>query len=59
MSPILSSEFNQELGALIRRLEAQIRNNPALRHEDDALTRIEQAIVTLCAMHIALSAQDN
>lgn len=52
---MLTNEFNQELGALIRRLEAQIRNNPGLRHEDDPLTRIEQAIVTLCAMHIALS----
>ena len=54
---MLTSEFNQELGALIRRLEAQIRTNPGLRHDDDPLTRIEQAIVTLCAMHIALSQQ--
>lgn len=44
------------MGALLRRLEAQVRNEPALRHdrEVDTLSRIEQAIVSLVAIHIEL-----
>lgn len=54
---MLSSEFTPEMGALIRRLETRIRNQPNLRHEDvpAALASIEESIVILCALHMKLT----
>lgn len=53
---MLSSEFTQELGALIRRLETRVRLDPVLQHEnvEGVQKDIEDAIVTLCAVHIRL-----
>lgn len=54
---MLSSEFNQELGAIVRRLEAQVRQHPELTaqaDQDDVLEKIEQAIVALVAWHIRI-----
>lgn len=54
---MLSSEFTPEMGTLIRRLETRVRNQPNLRNEDqrEALARIEESIVILCALHIQLT----
>jgi len=48
---MLSSEFSQEVGALVRRLEGRIRNEPSLQNESvmSAQEAIERAIVVLCA----------
>jgi hypothetical protein len=53
---MLSSEFTQEMGALIRRLEARVRHDPTLINADgeDLLFELEDAIVTLCALHVKL-----
>lgn len=54
---MLSSEFNAELGTMIRRLEAQVRQHPQLMHQADqadVLEHIEQAIVSLVAWHIRI-----
>lgn len=54
---MLSSEFNQEMGALIRSLERRVRNDPALLHDDGALNalgHIEDAIVALVVLHMKL-----
>lgn len=54
---MLSSEFNAELGTIIRSLEAQVRQHPQLMHqadERDVLEHIEQAIVSLVAWHIKI-----
>jgi len=55
---MLSSEFAQEMGALLRSLEQRMRTEPALSaaHDPaaDALDHIERAIVSLVALHISL-----
>ena len=65
---MLTSEFNQEMGALIRSLEQQVRLDPALSKiptppeavgvvpADVRLTldHIERGIVSLIALHISL-----
>lgn len=53
---MLSSEFNQEMGALIRRLEARVRLDPGLQYDGPTSIKaqVEDAIVTLCALHIKL-----
>lgn len=55
-APVLSSDFNIELGALIRALEAKIRNEPGLIHEGplDTLDHIDRAIISLVAWRIHL-----
>lgn len=56
---MLTEDFNNEMGALIRRLSQRIRNDQTLRlaDEDDALAEIADAIVILCALYISLSAK--
>lgn len=53
---MLASEFNPEMGSLIRSLEKRVLNNPTLRHQDlvNALDHIEEAIVILVALHIKM-----
>ena len=60
---MLTSEFNNELGALIRSLEQKVRTEPELSSRGvkglalpptDALAHIERAIVSLVALHISL-----
>jgi hypothetical protein len=53
---MLSSEFNVEMGALIRRLESRVRLEPKRRGTtpDDPLEKIEQAIVSLIALYFEL-----
>ena len=57
---MLTSEFLPEMGALLRSLEARVRNEPNLRHEDldTALAHIERAIVILTALHLSLRSKD-
>jgi hypothetical protein len=54
---MLSSEFNNEMGALIRRLGNRIMLEPGLKEEDerDLLQHIEDAIVVLSGLYISLS----
>lgn len=58
---MLTSEFNQEMGSLIRSLEMRVAREPSLSHQYhegpatlDALDHVERAIVTLIALHITL-----
>ena len=53
---MLSSEFNNEMGALLRSLERRVSTEVSTRHGDmtDALDHIERAIITLVALHIQL-----
>jgi hypothetical protein len=54
---MLSSEFTQEMGALIRRLESRVREDPSLHtlHATEDLEHwLEGAVVTLCSMLIHL-----
>ena len=53
---MLSNELIQELGALIRSLEAQIRQHPELRSADerDVLEYLDQAIIALIAVRMKL-----
>ena len=56
---MLSSDFTQEMGALIRSLEQKVRLEPALAASqipsiEGSLDHIERAIVSLVALHIAL-----
>lgn len=53
---MLSSEFNNEMGTLLRSLERRVQTEVEVRHGDktDALDHIERAIVTLVALHIQL-----
>lgn len=50
---MLSPEFSQEMGALVRRLEGRVRNDPVLQRADgdDLLYELEDAIVMLCALY--------
>lgn len=64
---MLSSEFNQAMGSLIRRLEKQVNDDPWIARlverdpksvEADvtnALVGVESAIVDLIVLHIKLS----
>lgn len=54
---MLSSEFNQEMGALVRRLGNRIMLEPGLKESDerDLLEHVEDAIVVLSALYISLS----
>jgi hypothetical protein len=56
---MLASEFNQELGALIRRLERRVREDPQLVHpmSEDAERHLENAIVALVALYLKLKSQ--
>lgn len=65
---MLSSEFNQEMGALIRSLEMKVFREPVLMQSSSippgvgavpsdvviTLDHIERAIVSLVALHISL-----
>ena len=53
---MLSNELAQELGALIRSLEGQVRQHPNLRASDeqDVIEHIDQAIVALVAVRMKL-----
>jgi hypothetical protein len=53
---MLSSEFVPELGALLRSLEARIRQAPGLIHEGEAdvLDHLRDAIVSLTAVYLSL-----
>lgn len=54
---MLTSDFNNEMGALIRSLEQKVRQEPFLTAQPeaiDALESIERAIVCLVALHIKL-----
>lgn len=53
---MLTSEFVPEMGALLRRLEGRVRNDPTLMLTDgeDLLMEIEDAIVVLCVLHFKL-----
>lgn len=52
---MLTSEFQQELGALIRSLEGRIRIEPDLQNADNlTLDHIERAIITLAGLHIGI-----
>ncbi len=59
---MLSSEFNHEAGALIRSLEAKVRQEPSLIHADFTpgiradltLDHIERALVSLIALYLQL-----
>lgn len=55
---MLSSEFNQEVGALIRSLERRVRNDQTLLLADgeDLLHEIEDALVVLCVLYFKLKA---
>lgn len=56
---MLTSEFEQEMGALVRSLGNRARMEPSLQYGEleDAKATIERAIVTLCALHISLQRQ--
>lgn len=56
---MLSSEFNQEIGALLRAIEARTRQHPNLIHADEreALDRLKDAIIALVAVYISLRDQ--
>lgn len=54
---MLSSEFNQEMGALIRRLESRVNyDSDGIRYSDveDAKDRVADAIVALVAVYLSL-----
>jgi hypothetical protein len=53
---MLSNELTTELAALIRSLEAQVRQHPNLRASDehDVIENIDQAIVALIAVRMKL-----
>ena len=55
---MLSSEFNQEMGALIRRLEKRVNLEPELRARggdaDDPLVHLERTIVSLIVLYLDL-----
>lgn len=53
---MLSSEFNQETGSLIRSLERRVRNDPTLLVADgeDLLHEIEDALVILIVLYLKL-----
>lgn len=53
---MLSSDFSNELGALLRSLEAQVRFHPEVMHEEylDTLDHIDRAIVSLVAIRIRM-----
>lgn len=55
---MLTSEFNTEMGALIRSLESKVRLDPTLSHPDgaeDALDQIDRAIISLIAIRLELT----
>ena len=62
---MLTSEFNQEMGSLIRSLQTKVAQEPTLRdpeftgtiHASLALDHIERAIVTLCGLWIQLKSE--
>lgn len=53
---MLTSEFNQEMGSLLRSLEQRVRTEPELTvssdPQQDALDHIERAIIALVQLHI-------
>jgi hypothetical protein len=55
---MLSHEFTNELGALVRSLESQIRQHPELRSSDehDVIDDLDRAIVSLIAVRMKLKA---
>lgn len=57
---MLSSEFNNEMGSLLRSLAQRVATEPAVRHGEtrDALEHIERAIITLVNLHIQLRSRD-
>lgn len=58
---MLSSEFNAELGSLIRSLEQKVRDEPTVRgdgHYRTPLDHLDRAIISLIAQRIALSRRD-
>jgi hypothetical protein len=57
---VLSSEFNNEMGALIRSLEQKVRVETAHRADTmtDAQDHLDRAIVSLIALRIELGRQE-
>ena len=57
---MLSSEFQTELGTLIRSLMQRVGTEPTVRvgTQRDALDHIERAIITLVELHISLRRPD-
>jgi hypothetical protein len=53
---MLTSEFVPEMGAMIRRLEQRVREDPQLKEDrqTDVEDDLEAAIITLCALLIKL-----
>lgn len=53
---MLSTEFITELGAFIRSLESEIRQQPELRSSDeqDVIGNLDRAIVSLIAVRMKL-----
>lgn len=56
---MLTSEFIPEMGALLRRLEGRVQNEPSLRTEDVRTVQdhVERAIVVLVAEWVELERQ--
>lgn len=56
---MLTSEFNTEMGAFIRSVESQVRQDPSLIHSDpkDALAELDRLIARLVAIRLALKQQ--
>lgn len=55
---MLTSEFTQEMGALIRSLENRVRNDPTLTFDtndkEDVLHEIDDAIIVLIALRFKI-----
>lgn len=50
---MLSSDFQQELGALLRRLQDKVRTEPSVRSEDPK-DQIERAIIALVSVRLEM-----
>lgn len=53
---MLSSEFNAEMGAMIRSLESQVRAHPELLNSDehDVLYALDRLLVTIVSCRILM-----
>lgn len=53
---MLSSEFNDEMGALVRSLQGKVIQEPKVQYatEREVLDHIERAIVGLVGLHIQI-----
>lgn len=57
---MLTSDFNNEIGALLRALGARTRQHPNLIHSDeqDALDHLKDAIIALVAVYLSMRDND-